>query len=154
MRKSTILLYSVPQVLCWHTRVISEKRGTSSPRWEKPQQRCLTSGWTSHTSTWSRSSTSVLCRWWIDKPPLRFSLDMEVCVVDSQSVLLWFFSMRTAWRSSTNIRTQRCCCIWPERSSNVANYKSVNRRFWGWGNQNATCFFHYINIVLFFINKT
>lgn len=60
--------FCVTQVLCWHIRVISERHGMSSPRSERPRRRSVMSGWISHTSTWSRSSTSVLCRWWENKP--------------------------------------------------------------------------------------
>lgn len=52
------------QVLFWLTRATTERPEMCLHRWERPRQTSVTSGSIWLTSTWSRSSTSALCRWW------------------------------------------------------------------------------------------
>lgn len=52
------------QVLFWLTRATTGRLEMSLHRWGRQRQTSVTSGWIWPTSTWSRSSTSVLYRWY------------------------------------------------------------------------------------------
>lgn len=62
-RASIYIITYYPQALCSLTKDTSTRRETYLLRSERPRQTSATFGWTSDTSTWSRSSTSVLYRW-------------------------------------------------------------------------------------------
>lgn len=54
----------------------------------------------------------------------------RLCIFVCLSTFILVYSMRTAWRNFTNIRTRKCCCTSPERSSNAANSRTANRCCW------------------------
>ena len=109
------------QDVCWLTRITSMKQETFLPKWGKLQLIFVMSGWILLTSMLNRNSMSLPFRWWVFLLFFFWFVNISSWILQVHERMVFSYSMRTVWRSSSSITTWKSCNIWLELFSGWEN---------------------------------